>query len=228
MTQGRFELFFQPVVDSNQLDRVLHYKVLSRLIDDRGETIAAGRFLPALERFGWATRLDLMMLDKVLKQMHGHDQALALNLSATTVANPASLQKVFDLLGQHAALGPRLTLEIAEEQLPEQAVLEQLTRRLRGLGFSLSLQHFGGRFSMIGNLAHLGLAYLKIDGSYIRAIDEEQHKRIFIEAVQRAAHSIDLPLIAERVETEGELQVLREMEIQGVQGRLVGEPAPWR
>ncbi|OLS60598.1 cyclic di-GMP receptor LapD [Pseudomonas putida] len=228
LAQGRFELFFQPVVDSNHLDRVLHYKVLSRLIDDRGEAIAAGRFLPALERFGWATRLDLVMLEKVLKQMHGHDQSLALNLSATTVANPASLQKVFDLLGQHASLGPRLTLEIAEEQLPEQAVLEQLTRRLRGLGFSLSLQHFGGRFSMIGNLAHLGLAYLKIDGSYIRAIDEEQHKRIFIEAVQRAAHSIDLPLIAERVETEGELQVLREMEIQGVQGRLVGEPAPWR
>lgn len=227
LSQGRFELFFQPVVDSKDLGRVLHYKVLSRLIDDHGETIAAGRFLPALERFGWATRLDLMMLEKVLKQMHSHDQSLALNLSATTVVNPASQQKVFDLLAQHAALGPRLTLEIAEEQLPEQSVLEQLTRRLRSQGFSLSLQHFGGRFSMIGNLAHLGLAYLKIDGSYIRAIDEEQHKRIFIEAVQRAAHSIDLPLIAERVETEGELKVLREMEIQGVQGRLVGEPAPW-
>jgi EAL domain-containing protein (putative c-di-GMP-specific phosphodiesterase class I) len=51
---------------------------------------------------------------------------------------------------------------------------------------------------MIGNLANLGLAYLKIDGSYIRAIDQESHKRIFIEAIQRAAHSIDLPLIAER------------------------------
>ena len=227
LNQDRFQLFFQAVVDSNALDRVLHYKVLSRLLDDQGQTIAAGRFLPALERFGWTTRLDLLMLEKVLKQMHGHDQALALNLSATTVNDPASLQKVLDLLTQHSALGPRLTLEIAEEQLPEQTVLEQLTRRLRALGFSLSLQHFGGRFSMIGNLAHLGLAYLKIDGSYIRAVDQEQHKRLFIEAVQRAAHSIDLPLIAERVETEGELEVLRKMQIQGVQGRLVGEPAPW-
>jgi EAL domain-containing protein (putative c-di-GMP-specific phosphodiesterase class I) len=81
---------------------------------------------------------------------------------------------------------------------------------------------------MIGNLAHLGLAYLKIDGSYIRAIDEESHKRLFIEAIQRAAHSIDLPLIAERVETDGELQVIREMGIQGVQGQLFGQPAPWK
>jgi len=81
---------------------------------------------------------------------------------------------------------------------------------------------------MIGNLAHLGLAYLKIDGGYIRAIDEESHKRLFIEAVQRAAHSIDLPLIAERVETEGERRVIVEMGIEGVQGRLFGDPAPWK
>jgi EAL domain-containing protein (putative c-di-GMP-specific phosphodiesterase class I) len=72
------------------------------------------------------------------------------------------------------------------------------------------------------------LAYLKIDGSYIRAIDQESDKRLFIEAIQRAAHSIDLPLIAERVETEGELAVIREMGLYGVQGQLFGEPKPWQ
>jgi EAL domain-containing protein (putative c-di-GMP-specific phosphodiesterase class I) len=167
------------------------------------------------------------MLELVLQQMTLHKQALALNISAATLADPVALNHVFETLKRYSRLGNRLTLEIGEEQLPEQAVLEQLTRRLRELGFSLAVQHFGGRFSMIGNLAHLGLAYLKIDGSYIRAIDEESHKRLFIEAIQRAAHSIDLPLIAERVETDGELQVIREMGIQGVQGQLFGQPAPW-
>ncbi len=173
-------------------------------------------------------RLDVLVLEKVLAHLRGHDQVLALNLSAATLADPKALQRVFELLGQNAALGPRLVFEIGEEQLPEQAALEQLTRRLHGLGFGLALQRFGGRFSMIGNLAHLGLAYLKIDGSYIRNIDHEQHKRLFIEAIQRAAHSIDLPLIAERVETEGERLVLLEMGVGGIQGQLVGEPAPWR
>ena len=228
LQQGRFELFFQPVVDCNAPEKVLHYKVISRVLDAEGQAVAAGRFLPWLERFGWSAWLDVLMLEKVLKHLQTHTEALALNLSAATLADPDALQRVYELLGQHAALGSRLTLEIGEEQLPEQAMLEQLTRRLHALGYSLSLQRFGGRFSMIGNLAHLGLAYLKIDGSYIRAIDQEQHKRLFIEAIQRAAHSIDLPLIAERVETEGELKVLREMGIQGIQGRLVGEPAPWR
>ncbi|MBH3430886.1 cyclic di-GMP receptor LapD [Pseudomonas alkylphenolica] len=228
LEHGRFQLFFQPVVACDAPEKVLHYKVISRLLDDQGQAVAAGRFLPWLERFGWSARLDILMLEQVLKHLLNHTEALALNLSAATLADPKTLQRVYELLGQYTALGPRLTLEIGEEQLPDQAALEQLTRRLHALGFSLSLQRFGGRFSMIGNLAHLGLAYLKIDGSYIRAIDQEQHKRLFIEAIQRAAHSIDLPLIAERVETEGELKVLCEMGIYGVQGRLVGEPAPWR
>lgn len=228
LTQRRFQLFFQPVVDSRNPQRVLHYKVLSRLLDEQGQTIPAGRFLPWLERFGWSTRLDQLMLELVLQQMAQHDQALALNLSAATLADSRALNQVFETLRQHARLGPRLTLEIGEEQLPEQRVLEQLTRRLHELGFALAVQRFGGRFSMIGNLAHLGLAYLKIDGSYIRAIDKERHKRLFIEAIQRAAHSIDLPLIAERVETDGELQIICEMGIEGVQGQLFGDPAPWK
>ena len=164
------------------------------------------------------------MLELVLEQMADHEESLALNLSSATLADPQALNKVFEILRQHSNLGARLTLEIGEEQLPEQAMLEELTRRLHELGFSLSLQRFGGRFSMIGNLARLGLAYLKIDGSYIRAIDQESDKRLFIEAIQRAAHSIDLPLIAERVETEGELVVIREMGLYGVQGQLFGEP----
>lgn len=228
LNQQRFELYFQPVVASQDTALVLHYKVLSRLIDDQGQAIPAGRFLPWLERFGWTARLDRLMLELVLGQMAGHEESLALNLSSATLADPKALNKIFEILRQHSNLGERLTLEIGEEQLPEQAVLERLTRRLRELGFSLSLQRFGGRFSMIGNLARLGLAYLKIDGSYIRAIDQESDKRLFIEAIQRAAHSIDLPLIAERVETEGELSVIREMGLYGVQGQLFGEPKPWR
>ncbi|AXA56310.1 cyclic di-GMP receptor LapD [Pseudomonas thivervalensis] len=227
LSHQRFELYFQPVVAAQDTQVVLHYKVLSRLLDEQGQTIPAGRFLPWLERFGWTARLDRLMLEQVLKQMAGHEQSLALNLSSATLADPQALNKVFEILRAHSNLGSRLTLEIGEEQLPEQAVLEQLTRQLRELGFSLSLQRFGGRFSMIGNLSRLGLAYLKIDGSYIRAIDQESDKRLFIEAIQRAAHSIDLPLIAERVETEGELAVIREMGLFGVQGQLVGEPRRW-
>ena len=94
--------------------------------------------------------------------------------------------------------------------------------------YKRQLQHFGGQFSHIGNLTHLGLAYLKIDGAYIRAIDEDGDKRICIEAIYRTTNSIDLPLIAEMVETQGELRVLAELGVKGAMGHLIGLPFPWK
>jgi diguanylate cyclase (GGDEF)-like protein len=228
LAEGGLQLFAQPVVRTAQPQQQVHQKILARLRDEQGALIAAGRFLPWVERFGWAARLDLAMLEQVLRQMDQHGGTLALSLSGATLRQPEALARLYALLQQYPQCGPRLTLELDEDQLPEQDALEALTQRLRALGFGLGLQHFGGRFSMIGNLAKLGLAYLKVDGSHIRAIDQESDKRLFIEAMQRAANSIDLPLIAERVESEGEWQVLRSMGIEAVQGRLFGEPAPWR
>lgn len=227
LAERRLQLYFQPVMDAHDRRRVLHFKALSRLIDEDGQALPAGRFLPWVERFGWSARHDRLMLETVLEQLRRHDQPVAVSLSAVTLANPHEFDAVLRLLRRHTHLAPRLTLEISEASLPGRAALERLASALGELGYRLALQHFGGRFSMIGNLSSLGLAYLKIDGSYIREIDRESHKRMFIEAMQRAAHSIDLPLMAERVETEGEWQVLREMGIAGVQGRLFGGPAPW-
>ena len=147
---------------------------------------------------------------------------------AATLREPASLARLLGLLKsnpQHASL---LTLEIDERHLPPAAELERFSQAVRETGYRLGLQHFGGRFSLIGNLTHLGLAYLKIDGNYIRAIDQESDKRLFIEAMFRATNSIDLPLMAEMVETAGELQALKELGIYAAMGRLIGAPAPWK
>ncbi|MNF07331.1 regulatory protein CsrD [compost metagenome] len=70
------------------------------------------------------------------------------------------------------------------------------------------------------------MAYLKIDGAYIRSIDEQPDKRLFIDAIFRATNSIDLPLIAEMVETRGELAVIKELGVFGAMGRLIGPPEP--
>jgi len=225
---GRLQLHFQPVLGAGESGRVLHHKVLARLPGEQGELLPAGRFLPWLERFGWSARLDLAMLGQVLRHMEAHDGRFALSLAGATLRDPQILEGVFDALGSHPLLCGRLILEAGEDQLPEPAALEALVRRLHALGFAFGVQHFGGRFSLIGNLARLGLAYLKVDGSYIRDIDREDDKRLFIEAMQRASHSIDLPLIAERVECEGEWRVLQAMGFAGAQGCLLGEPVPWR
>ncbi|MFG0379558.1 cyclic di-GMP receptor LapD [Pseudomonas sp. zbq_18] len=228
LNQAKLQLYFQPVVNCTERGQVIHQKVLARLLDPQGEAIAAGRFLPWIERLGWTARFDLAMLEHSLAHLSSHPQPLALSLSAATLREPDHLNKLLEMLRAHPEQGELMTLELDERHLPPAAELEKLSQQVRETGFSLGLQHFGGRFSLIGNLTHLGLAYLKIDGSYIRAIDQEDDKRVFIEAIFRATNSIDLPLIAEMVETEGELAVIKELGIDGAMGRLIGAPAPWQ
>lgn len=228
LSQGKLKLFFQPVSTCADTGKILHWKVLSRLIDPQGEAVAAGQFLPWIERLGWSARLDIAMLENSIKHLNQFPQELALSLSGQTLKDAESQASLLQILRNNPRKDGLLTLELDERHLPPPAQLEQLSQSVRAAGYNLGLQHFGGNFSLIGNLTNLGLAYLKIDGSYIRALDQEADKRTFIEAVYRATNSIDMPLIAEMVETEGELNVLKELGIHGAMGRLIGAPAPWQ
>jgi len=220
------QLYFQPVEQCADTSQVLHHKVLARLLDPQGEAIAAGHFLPWIERLGWSARFDLAMLEATLDYLIINRWPLALSLSGSTLRDPAQLQHILDMLESLPELAELLILEIDERQLPPQEELQRLSHSLLNTGYRIGLQHFGGSFGQIGNLAQLGLAYLKIDGAYIRHIDEQSDKRLFIEAIFRATNSIDLPLIAEMVETKGELEVIRELGLFGVMGRLIGPPEP--
>lgn len=227
LEQNRVQLFFQAVVTGREDGVVLHHKVLARLPDSSGQLLVAAQFLPWVERLGLMARFDLLMLDNVLQHIRVHRQPLALSLSGYILRDAAALERLYQQLKRDPELAQQVRLELDENDLPDQQSVEQLVLRLRELGVTLGLQHFGGCFSLIGNLAHLGLGYLKVDGSYLRNIDREGDKRLFIESLIRAANSIDLPLLAERVETESEWQVLREMGMAGGQGRLFGEPVAW-
>ena len=226
LNQGKMQLYFQPVVQCADTSQVLHHKVLARLLDPQGEAIAAGHFLPWIERLGWSARFDLAMLEATLDYLIVNRWPLALSLSGSTLRDPAQLQHIIDMLESLPELAPLLILEIDERQLPPQDELQRLSHSLLNTGYRIGLQHFGGSFGQIGNLTQLGLAYLKIDGAYIRHIDEQSDKKLFIEAMFRATNSIDLPLIAEMVETKGELEVIRELGLFGVMGRLIGPPEP--
>jgi diguanylate cyclase (GGDEF)-like protein len=227
LNKGKLRLYFQPVNLCADISRSLHHKVLARLLDPQGEAVAAGRFLPWIERLGWAARFDLAMLEHCLAHLEQHPAPIALSLSAASLRDAANRERLLAQLKAHPQQAALLTLELDERHLPPSSELAEVCQAIRETGYSLGLQHFGGRFSLIGNLAHLGLAYLKIDGTYIRAIDQESDKRLFIEALFRATNSIDLPLIAEMVESQGELDVLCELGLQGAMGRLIGAPAPW-
>lgn len=151
---------------------------------------------------------------------------LALSISGSSVTSARAISDLLNPLKYAPKLAGQLILELDENQLPGPNQMAMFVKAVSQYRCSLGLQHFGSRFDMIGHLSQWGLAYLKIDSSYIRHIDKEKDKRLFIEVLCNATRSIDLPLIAERVETAGELKVLQELGVDGAMGQLLGKPAP--
>lgn len=218
-----FALFSQPVFECNQQHVPLHHKILARIKLPDGEIIAAGRFMPWIHRLALGRRMDLVMLRQTLRAMEHNDDRLALSISGESVADDESLNALLHPLKQVPHLAARLTLELDENELPDTERVNTLVKKLRETGCRLGIQHFGGRFHLIGNLPQWGLAWIKVDGGYIRHIDTENDKKLFIEAIYWATRQINLPLIAERVETEGELGVLEKIGLYGAMGRYFGD-----
>lgn len=167
--------------------------------------------------------MDIVMLKQTLKAMEKSTQPLALSISGESVADEESMNALLQPLKGARHLAGRLTLELDENELPNPEQVSLLVQKLNTLGCRLGIQHFGGRFHLIGNLPQWGLAWIKVDGGYIRHIDQEEDKKLFIEAIYWATRQINLPLIAERVETEGELAVLEKIGLYGAMGRYFSD-----
>ncbi|MGK9172014.1 EAL domain-containing protein [Yokenella regensburgei] len=223
LTDGAFELFSQPVYQCSNTQSVLHHKILARIRTQEGELVPAGRFMPWIHRLDLSRRMDIVMLRQTLREMEKTVKPLALSISGASVADDQSLNALLQPLKNAPQLASRLTLELDENELPDAERVNILVSRLKELGCRLGIQHFGGRFHLIGNLPQWGLAWIKVDGSYIRNIDSEDDKKLFIEAIYWATRQINLPLIAERVETAGELRVLEKIGLHGAMGRYFAD-----
>lgn len=218
-----FELFSQPVFECNSQRVVLHHKILARIKTTEGETLAASRFMPWVHRLALGQRMDQVMLKQTLREMGNTGGTLSLSICGKSVADDEALEALLQPLKQEPALAARLVLELDENELPDAERMSVVVRRLKEVGCRMGIQHFGGQFHLIGNLPQWGLAWIKVDGSYVRNIDNEEDKRLFIEAIYWATRQIDLPLIAERVETAGELAILERIGLYGAMGRYFAD-----
>ncbi|MBS0850021.1 LapD/MoxY N-terminal periplasmic domain-containing protein [Citrobacter sp. JGM124] len=218
-----FILFSQPVYECNDQHTLLHHKVLARIATEEGEILPAGSFMPWINRLALSHRMDIVMLEQTLHAMEENTQSIAMSISGESVAGKESINALLQPLKSARHLACRLTLELDENDLPEPEFMNYLVRELKMLNCGLGIQHFGGRFYLIGNLPQWGLAWIKVDGGYIRNIDKEEDKKLFIDAIYWATRQVNLPLIAERVETEGELKVLQKIGLYGAMGRYFND-----
>lgn len=203
--------------------QLLHLECPLRLqAAEDGEWLAAGSFMPMASRLSMTTELDLAATRLALERIAAGAPAVAVNLSGESIVDAAFRARLYAQIASHKALAPRLWLEVSEiGAFQHFEAFRAFCDALRPLGCRLGIEHFGRQFSEIGNLHGMGLDYLKVDGSFIRAIDSQPGNQAFLKGLCGIAHNIGLTVIAEGVQTADELATLPELGFDGATGPAI-------
>lgn len=220
---GAIHLDFQPVFDASK--KMLHAEVLVR-IDVDGQRLTAGSFLPQIERFALVEALDKSVLEHLAGSLRVSGVDYCVNLSPRTVALPEFREWLKTFLRSQPSLASQLILEVAESVvISHVSSLQALVAVANQAGTKVSLDHFGVVGSAFNYLQSVPLHFLKIDRSFIAAIDSRQDNQFFVKSLAQIAHSCDMMLLAEGVETAQEWEQVQTLGLDGGQGYFLGRPA---
>lgn len=228
--EDKISLDAQPVVKTQDIKQVLHLEIFSRIIQDNGELLNAASFMPFAERLQLVSALDRIVIQKII----GFDRkqlpvdTVAVNISAASLQDPSFRQWMDTLLPNLPPLSPRLIFEFTEFGAVQNLdLLREFGAFVRKYGQAIGLDHFGQSFSHLGYLQSLRPEYVKIDRAYTGELKEEENdSRFYIRALCSVAHSIDVSVIAEGVETETQYRLLKEFNLDAVKGYMIEKPKP--
>ncbi|WP_394382370.1 putative bifunctional diguanylate cyclase/phosphodiesterase [Roseateles sp. BYS87W] len=225
--QGQFELHFQPKVDARTL-LPLGVEALMRWEHPQLGSISPGEFIPAAERCGLIHELGALALQQAclaVRQLPG--LSVAVNVSPLQLMEPGFVASVEHVLVQTSVAPSLLHLEVTESLMLEdaQSALKRL-HALRELGLQVALDDFGTGFSSLAYLRAFPFHTLKIDRSFVRSLTEHADARAIVNTIVQMAGVLGMRTVAEGVETDRELAVIRAIRCDEVQGYLVARPMP--
>ena len=221
---------FQPIVDLAD-GRVHAAEALVRLVDgDR--LVLPAEFIDVAEETGLIVGVDGRMVERVaaeggrLLAAGGPLRRLTTNVSARSLEDPRFVDRVAKALTWHGVPGSMIRVELTERSLlaTSPAVSESLSR-IRALGVQVGLDDFGTGYSALACLQRSDLQFLKIDRALVQRLGNPRDDAV-VSAVVDLAHAHDLVVIAEGVETPGQLAALRRTGCDRAQGYLMGRPMP--
>jgi len=230
LRERRISLDAQPVVLATDRSQVLHIEILSRIFMEDGKVLTAGVFIPLAERLKLVSTLDRLALEEVMRldRRRIGVERVAVNISPASLRDDAFQAWLKDALKVLAPDAPRIIFEFSEFGAVQNLdLLKDFSAAVRRFGHATALDHYGQSFSKLGYLKSLKPEYVKIDQAYTRELkDEESDSRFFIGSLCSVAHSIDIKVIAEGVETEQQAEILKGLNLDGIQGYIVERPKP--
>jgi EAL domain-containing protein (putative c-di-GMP-specific phosphodiesterase class I)/CheY-like chemotaxis protein len=233
LAAGHFEPFFQPKI-ALATNEICGVEALARWRHPDHDIVPPARFITAAERSGLINDLTWKMLDASLAtlvwwQRSGFETNVALNLSLGFLKDPAVADNIFARCEQAGVAASRITFEITESMALDDIVplLANLTRmRLRGFG--LSIDDFGTGYASLEQLGRIPFTELKVDRAFVSGALKDANARAILESSLALGRRLNLFTVAEGVETEWELALLRKLPCDAVQGYHFAQPMDFR
>ena len=229
---GAFELHYQPVVDVAN-GEVEGAEALLRLTPLAGEgVIGPDRFLEIAERSHKMQALGLLVIERAIGDLAawrdenpGRKFKVGINLSASQVVDPATLQQLQESLRNHEISSDWVVLELTETVFVSNIEkIREFTAAARRLGFGLSVDDYGVGYSNLERMSSLPFDSLKIDRSLIAQITDSRSVGTIVASVTELAKQLGASIVAEGVETEEQARLVKDLGIQHLQGFLVSRP----
>jgi diguanylate cyclase (GGDEF)-like protein len=237
LDENRFVLYAQDIVALSGSSRDgTHCEVLVRMLDERGNLVPPGAFIPAAERYNLMPAIDRWVIRTALATMArmGVDAVgeridlCSINVSGDSFADERFLDFVREQLLRFSVPHERICFEITETAAIRE--LDKATHfigELRAMGCRFSLDDFGRGMSSFAYLKHLPVDFLKIDGGFVKDMADDPIDRVMVEAINNVGHVMGKQTIAEWVDSDRVIAALRDIGVDFAQGFGVSKPRPF-
>lgn len=229
LQEQRIDIHYQPILN---LDTrlVTHYEALLRGVDENCSPLNTGDLINAAEQSGMIEALDERIVEQVFSQSgrlrrEGRPARIAINLSGRSFSNANLATHIRHCLVKYQVDPSAIIFEITETAaMADIDHSIDMMRTLRELGFSFALDDFGVGFSSLYYLKQLPVDYLKIDGSFVRNLAQDQEHQVLVRALVDVARAFNLHTIAEFVEDSSVLELLATLGVNYAQGYHIERP----
>lgn len=221
LINDRIEPFFQPIVDA-KTQEVVKYESLARIRDKDGNVIAVSDFLSIAEKSSFFENFTRQIIQKIFAISKSSNKEVTINITYENINSQNLVNYIENRLKNHD--GPRITFEILEsEEISDYSVLEDFVNMVKSYGALIAIDDFGTGYSNFTHLSKFRADFLKIDGSIIGNIQNDENCKLILSILVDYAKKNNMKVIAEYVSDADIAGVVRDLGVDLLQGYHYGK-----